>query len=185
MKKNSLLLILLLVLALGLVVYSSCKPTPVPNSELDLKNPAKAAEREVTIYFSKSRGSDIVTEGVTRDLPEKFYGEPVEFAVEQLLRGPTSMEANKGFFSEIPKGTKLLGVKEKGNGLRINLSEQFSAGGGSSSMQQRVAELSKTVQAAEKDKPVYLDVNGQELQVLGGEGIEVKEPINKPVKAAQ
>jgi spore germination protein GerM len=165
---------------LGILVlpFISCSQSPSFNPADFFQQNASSLE-QVTVFFSKSRGPEVVTEGVVRAVPKEGKQQPLAFAIQELLQGPNNHESTHGFFSEIPKGTRLLGVKEQDNAILINLSRQFTYGGGSTSMQQRLAELKKTVLAVEKKKPVYVDIEGQRLQVLGGEGVMVHEPINK------
>ena len=171
-------------LLLAVLVLTSCvRPSPLQgNKGLTPQHPTAD---QVTVFFSKNRGSQIVTEGVVRDIPQQPTQEPLEFALTELLQGPNTVESTQGFFSEIPKGTRLIGMSHQNNTIQINLSGQFTSGGGSNSMQQRLAELSKTILAAEKEKPVYVSIEGQELKVLGGEGVMVNEPINKGQEAIQ
>jgi spore germination protein GerM len=142
-----------------------------------------AKEGEILLFFTKNNGSNSVTEGLIRQIPEAekstAKAAPLAYTVQKLLNGPTEEEITQGFFSEIPKGTQLISVSEKGNGLRLNLNQTFTSGGGSNSMENRLAELTQTVLSVERKKPVYVDVEGQELQVLGGEGVMVQEPINQ------
>lgn len=171
----------LAILLLGTFVVTSCSGS---SSNLSLFHQSgQFKSNEVVVFFSKSNGSETVTEGVVRPIPEENRSEisqnPLQYTITQLLIGPSEQESTQGFFSEIPKGTRLLSVANRDNTIRINLSQQFSSGGGSNSMQQRLAELTQTVLAVEKVKPVYVDIEGQELQVLGGEGVMVNEPINK------
>lgn len=135
--------------------------------------------RDVVIYFSKSRGTEVVTEGVTRTVPQAYSGDKLAFAVNELLKGPTPQEKAQGFFSEMPAGTRLIQVARQGKTIHVNLSDKFTSGGGSTSMQQRLEELTKTIQYQEKKIPVDVDINGHPLKVLGGEGLEVPQPVNK------
>jgi len=147
-------------------------------------------KQQVSVYFSKSSGKLVVLEGVVRSAPtvsQKPTPTPpadppvqkLHSAVETLLQGPTPEEITQGYFSDIPQGTKLLSVQRDGKVIRVNLSQRFTEGGGSSSMQQRLSELERTIRAVEKQVPVYVDIEGQELRVLGGEGVVVQEPINQ------
>jgi len=135
--------------------------------------------QEVVIYFTKAKGADNVTEGVVRRFIQQPGTTALQFAIVQLLKGPTAQEVSEGYFSEIPQGVKLLGLNTSPKSITINLSKQFGMGGGANSMQQRLKELRGTVKSVEPAKPVYVTVEGQPLQLLGGEGLEVSEPINK------
>ncbi len=183
MATQRLLLFLVLLVSLvigvlaGMAVFGP-NEAETPANVTD-RPPADQNAEEIVIYFSKSRGSENVTEAVVRKVPPAREAHAIDFALEQLLSGPNQQESVQGYFSEIPKGTRLLGVVHKPEELRVNLSRQFTSGGGSTSMQQRLAELTKTIRAVEKEIPVYVDVEGEQLEVLGGEGLIVDEPINQ------
>lgn len=136
----------------------------------------------VAVYFSKDAGTSVKTVAVYRQPASKISQDPaelLEFSIQELLQGPTANESDKGLYSEIPPGTKLLGINQTSQGLYINLSDTFSSGGGSNSMEQRLEEVLKTVVTLKLPKPVYLQVNGKLLKVLGGEGVMVNEPLSE------
>jgi spore germination protein GerM len=140
---------------------------------------AETQQQEILVYFSQSSGNPVGTGPVTRPMTEELAPVAIDVALKALLAGPNEQESLRGLFSEIPKGTQLLNVSYKPDELRVNLSKQFISGGGVNSMQQRLRELTQTIRAVEKDVPVYIDIEGQELDSLGGEGVIVDEPVNQ------
>ncbi len=139
----------------------------------------EAETTEVMVYFSKNKGSDSITEGVIRKIPKEFDALSINYALEALLEGPSEGEQSQGYFSEIPMGTKLIEVTQIPGELRVNLTRQFISGGGSHSMQQRINQLTGTIRSIEKAIPVFIDIEGKQLDLLGGEGVMVKEPVNQ------
>ncbi len=97
-----------------------------------------------------------------------------------LLEGVSPEESKKGYGSEIPEGTRLLAVNETPEQISIDLSGQFTAGGGSRSMILRSKQLEETILNLVEKKPVYILVEGKQLKVLGGEGLVVDNPLNEP-----
>jgi spore germination protein GerM len=141
------------------------------------------------VYFVKSKGSEMVSESVNRRVPEpppKTDAQRLRVTMEALLKGPTPHEADAGYFSEIPHDTRLLGVREtaKGN-LILDLSGDFSDGGGSNSMLQRLHQVTRTVATVPQKRAVYLYVNGKLVDTLGGEGVMVQEPITQDPSVTQ
>ncbi len=100
------------------------------------------------------------------------------FAIKELISAPTKWEKSKGLSSEIPTDTRVLSVREGSNNILIDLSSNFESGGGAESTYIRVHQLIKTVQANTK-QPVYLYLNGKQADVIGGEGIMIKQPLDE------
>ena len=100
------------------------------------------------------------------------------FAIKELISAPTKWEKSKGFTSEIPAGTKVLSVRESSNSVMIDLSSDFETGGGAESTYMRVMQVIRTANSNTKT-PAYLYINGRQANVIGGEGIMVKQPLNE------
>ncbi len=141
----------------------------------DISNMADQNSAGSQIWFVKSNAGQMHLVGVKRNL----IGNKVESAVRALIEGPSKEEGEKGLGSEIPRGTLLLGVEEKDGGIEVNLSRRFASDGGTDSFETRMNQLSKTVSAVENTQPIYLNIEGHRLTMTQGEGIEVKQPINR------
>jgi spore germination protein GerM len=143
---------------------------------LFLKNKIiKNSLNTVNIYFVKqNQNSKAVLKPVKRII--KPDENRLDTAIAELLKGPDPSELKKRFSSEIPPETKLLEITEKPDRVVINLSQKFESGGGSSSMNTRVLQVSYTASDAVK-KPVYLELEGKEVKYIGGEGIEITQPL--------
>ncbi len=156
------------------------KPEDGPLKPPDLSaGQSKVNTDEVVIFFSKAKGAENITEAVTRPVPSVNQQNQLEFAIQQLLIGPNNDESIHGYFSEIPKGARLLSITKTDKEITVDLSKQFTSGGGANSMAQRLTELKSTIKDIEPSKPVYVTIEGQSLELLGGEGLEITEPINK------
>jgi hypothetical protein len=93
--------------------------------------------------------------------------------MQSLLAGPTAAETAKGISTFIPSGTTLRSVAIEGNEAVVDLSAQFESGGGSLSMQTRVAEVVFTLTALPSVDTVHFSIEGEPRATLGGEGIVV------------
>lgn len=100
------------------------------------------------------------------------------YAINELIAAPTKWEKSKGFTSEIPQGTKVISIRESANSVLIDLSSEFEAGGGAESTYLRVKQIIKTANSG-TSIPTYLYINGKQANVIGGEGIMVKQPLNE------
>lgn len=134
-----------------------------------------SSPNELSIWFVKPDGTEAKLIAAQRQASSE---DKLETAVSQLLSGPTSTESKQGLSTEIPRGTLLLGIKQQGTDVELNLSHRFSSGGGSSSWDTRMEQLRRTVKAAAGDKKVYLDIEGKRLSTAAGDGLEIRQPLN-------
>lgn len=100
-------------------------------------------------------------------------------ALESLLEGPNSFERGYGLHSEVPEGTQLLGLAIEDGIARVDLTSEFESGGGSASMQTRVAQVVYTITQFPTVEGVLFSLDGEEVDVIGGEGIVVDEPLTR------
>lgn len=100
------------------------------------------------------------------------------YAIKELFAAPSPWEKSKGFMSEIPNGTKVLSVRESASNALIDISSDFETGGGAESTYYRIKQIIKTANA-NTNLPVYLYINGKQANVIGGEGVMIKQPLNE------
>jgi germination protein M len=141
----------------------AAEPSPGEPIEppLDERDPVR-----VTVYFM--RGEEIGA--ASRELePTEQVG---RVALEALLEGPTGAERQAGLSSEIPEGTRLLGLSIDGEGhALVDLSQAFESGGGSLSMQARVAQVVFTLTQFPTVEQVTFRLDGRDVEGIGGEGV--------------
>ncbi len=101
----------------------------------------------------------------------------LQAAFAQLLTGPKAGEA--AIATTIPSGTKLRKLTVESDGIHVDLSEEFTTGGGSTSMTGRVAQVLYTATSLQPDAQVWLSVNGEPLETLGGEGLLLDQPFTR------
>ena len=101
-----------------------------------------------------------------------------KYAIKELVIAPSKWEKSKGYTSEIPQGTKVLSVRESANSIMIDLSSNFESGGGAESTYTRIEQVIKTANA-NTSIPTYLYINGKQANVIGGEGIMIKQPLSE------
>ena len=92
-------------------------------------------------------------------------------AMEALLAGPTSAERTAGLTTAVPDGTRLIGVRIQHGVATVDLSHAFASGGGSLSMQARVAQIVYTLTRFPTVKAVDFRLDGAIVETLGGEGL--------------
>jgi spore germination protein GerM len=100
-------------------------------------------------------------------------------ALESLLEGPDSFEEDYGLHTAIPDGTQLLGLEIDGSIARVDLTSEFESGGGSLSMQTRLAQVVYTITQFPTVKGVVFSLDGEPIDVLGGEGVLLDHPLTR------
>jgi len=148
--------------------------TTVPTSPTSPTVPP--AVQTAQVYWIKDTGKhlELVKSSVrlnALDQPDAI----LTTAFNRLLAGPTDADVR----STIPKGTKLRDVKTKLNGIHVDLSQEFTSGGGSDSMTGRVAQVLYTATSLEPNAKVWISVEGRPLKDLGGEGLELEQPMTR------
>lgn len=143
----------------------------------------KADEKTITyevanvFFIAHNSNGEEVYRAVKREyLPE--YGSKLKFAVKALINGPTAKEKKLGVYSEIPAGTRLISITESPSRVVINLTSDFENGGGTDSLYKRLFQLIKTVKN-NSNLPLYLQLNGKQVEVIGGEGIMINQPLSE------
>lgn len=149
------------------------KPTEIPT-----KNEITNEKETVSVYFLALDANDNgIYKKVQREVP--IGQNKLEFAINELLKGPNIVEKSTGAYSEIPKTTKLLGIKQNGNKIIIDFNSDFQYGGGTDSVYSRMMQLIKTSIANTDNKKIYLYLDGKQVNFIGGEGIMITQPLSE------
>lgn len=149
--------------------------TTTTPAETPVETPKKHSVKSVKIFVTDANGKMRSLERKCDTAQEKSC---FAYAIKELVSAPSNWEKSKGFTSEIPSGTKILSVREGEGSIMIDLSSAFESGGGAESTYTRVMQVIKTAKA-NTNLPVYLYINGKQADVIGGEGIMVKQPLSE------
>lgn len=127
-----------------------------------------ASTAAVTLYFTK--GGKLVAE--PRTVPAV---DPLRSSLEELLAGPKVA----GDYSEVPRGTRLLGVSITGSTANVNLSSQVQSLQGAPAIPLFLGQVVNTATQFQGVERVSLQVEGRPVRTLGGEGVAVPEPLDR------
>jgi germination protein M len=100
-------------------------------------------------------------------------------AVEAVLAGPNEFERGYGLTSAVPEGTSLLGLTIDDGIARVDLTSEFESGGGTLSMQMRLAQIVYTLRQFPTVRGVVFSLDGKPIEVLGGEGVVIDHPLRR------
>jgi germination protein M len=160
---------------------ASASPTAAPTSRpTATSTPAGAGTTVVRAYFVLGSFTD--NEGLAPVLREVAQTKAVATAaMRELLAGPGEVEmaARPAMYTAIPDGTTLLGISIADGIATVNLSQEFESGGGSASMQARVAQVTYTLTQFPTVTGVRFQLDGVPVTALGGEGIVLDQPVGR------
>ncbi|MBO6181566.1 GerMN domain-containing protein [bacterium] len=193
-KNQKILLIfigLCMILVLGVVAFNVFMPKPeikpddvevskrsTVEQELPSDKPELKTKEYVNIYFiGKNEHNEEVYKAVKRQYSADVDGSKLKFSVYALVNGPKPEEKQKGVYSEIPHSAQVINISEQHDRVIVNLNSSFVNGGGADSLYKRLYQLIKTVKL-NSDLPVYLYIDGQKADVVGGEGIIINQPLS-------
>jgi hypothetical protein len=148
---------------------NEAQPTSTSSSTTTTVTTAPPAHTTVRAYFLR----DEKVGPVARDATGVATAAA---ALDALLVGPTAAERALGLNSTILAGTSRRGLTIHDRIATVDLSRQFESGGGSASMQGRVAQVVFTLTQFPAVEAVTFKVDGRQLTVLGGEGLVLDRP---------
>ncbi len=151
-------------------------PTTVQETPIQ-KEPIAQKQEQVAICWLNPTENRIELVHKTLSFPTSVTVDKIlESAFSQLLAGPSQ---SADYTTTIPEGTKLLALATTEEGIKVDLSQEFVAGGGSASMTSRLAQVVYTATSLDSDSKVWINVEGEPLEILGGEGITVSQPMTR------
>lgn len=151
------------------------KPVVVPEEETKVEKP----KEYVNVYFiGQNANKEEVYKVVNREYDKEVDGSKIKFAIQALISGPREKEKSGGVYSEIPSTTRIISINETSDKVVINLNSAFENGGGTESLYKRLYQLIKTARR-NTTKPVYLYINGNKVEYIGGEGIMITQPLSE------
>ncbi|HXV56646.1 MAG TPA: GerMN domain-containing protein [Gaiellaceae bacterium] len=100
-------------------------------------------------------------------------------ALEALLAGPNAVEEGNGLSTSVPEGTQLLGLTIEDGIASVDLTSEYESGGGTLSMQMRLAQVVFTLTQFPTVDGVTFSLDGEPIDVLGGEGIIIDHPLTR------
>jgi hypothetical protein len=147
--------------------------TPTTTEEQTTTEPSSEGTVTYQVWFSDAEGL-FVSYRTQERTPRVGTA-----ALEALLEGPDSFETDYGLRTAVPDGTQLLDLKIADGIARVDLTSEFESGGGSASMQRRLAQVVYTITQFPTVKGVVFSLDGEPIDVLGGEGVVIDHPLTR------
>jgi germination protein M len=138
------------------------------------EEPPAAEDVPLSVYFLDADSK--VRVGWVRTIDSLATGQG---ALEELLAGPDTEDESLGLSTAIPDGTSLRSLDIADGVATVDLSTEFTGGGGSLSMQARLAQVVYTITQFPTVDEVELLVEGSPLTTLGGEGVVIEGNLTR------
>ena len=156
---------------------------PVTTSTTIPNNSSQQIQPQV--YWLRSNQNKLTL--VAKSLPPNTSGSTPQQLLTTAVQKLLSAQPRDDLTSTIPKGTKLLSLQVRSDGVHVDLSPEFRSGGGSTSMIYRVAQVIYTSTSLDPNQKVFISVGGQPIDnnhPLGGEGLILQQPTTRARFAA-
>ena len=139
------------------------------------KAPIETVQKKETyksVYYFYSKNGQLVQ--ITKEMNTK---PKLEGVISMHLKGPTIQDSKKGIYSEIPTGVDLISIKKQNNKITLNLTQNFANDSSFQSVENRLKQLTKTIRYYEPKVQIYLLIDGNMVEYLGGDGVYIKQPL--------
>jgi spore germination protein GerM len=160
---------------------SSAPKTPSSKTTSETTANSAASDEKPTqtvqVYWLKDTGTKLEPVPVSASVKTnaKDPNSVLKAAFEQLLSAPSDPQ----FVNAIPKGTQVRTITVKGDGIYVDLSPEFAQGGGSAGIIGRLAQVLYTATSLDSQAAVWIRIDGKPLTSIGGEGIEIPQPMTR------
>jgi spore germination protein GerM len=151
---------------------SSIAPSTNPVSQSPAAKPA--IDGQLAVYWIESKNNKLIAVPIA--VKAKSNDEAIASVLNSLI---AENPPESTLYSAIPVNTKVLSAVTKDQEIRLDLSRDFTSGGGSASMQGRIIQVLYTATSLEPNAKVYLSVEGKALKYIGGEGLPVPQPMTR------
>ncbi len=142
----------------------------VETSEEEPEEVETLPARTFELWFTK--GENLYLTHRVRQTDQRVGTAALRLLIEE---GPRNGQVG----TAVPADTKVLGLVIEDGIARADLSAEFESGGGSFSMQMRLAQVVYTLTQFPTVKGVLFELDGREVDVIGGEGIVVDHPLTR------
>ncbi len=152
-----------------------------PKQELSHKEKKKEDEgaivrAKVYFLFYNERADKIELRPVVRDVNATV---PVKAVLEELIKGPTTLEGKKGYVTAIPPKLKVIDVSIVNNIAFINFNGALEEGAAGNIMLNRLDQIVYTATQFSNVDGIHILINGQRKRFLGPDGISIAGPLRR------
>jgi spore germination protein GerM len=137
-----------------------------------------AADKEVSVFFLKldEKSEKIYLSTVKRKVSDKQL---LSSALDQLIKGPTSSEQNKGYITAVPSRLKIRSIDIKGKTAEIDFNGVIEEGAAGDILLKRIQQIVHTATQFDTVDSIIIKINGQRRKTIGGDGYSIGGPLRR------
>lgn len=136
---------------------------------------------DMTVYFVRDMGASFTLEPVHERVGRLRPEARAQRQVQALVAGPAQ---GSTLATTVPSGVRLRSAALDSGVLTVDLSREFEEGAGSALMMGRLNQVFYTLTQPADVQAVRLLVEGREVHVFSGDGLEIEQPWVRSGKAS-
>jgi spore germination protein GerM len=132
----------------------------------------------VSVYLLKldEKTERIYLSPVKRTITDKDI---LATALENLIKGPTQREKDKGYITAVPAGLKIRGIVINGKTAEIDFSSAIEEGAAGEILLKRVQQIVYTSTQFDSVNSIIIKINGQRRKSMGSDGFSISGPLKR------
>ncbi len=148
--------------------------------EIDKTEEVKPArlQKEVNIYLLKL---DEKTDRIFLSPVKRIISDPdiLSDSMDNLIKGPTLKEKNRGYITAIPQKLKIRSIAIKGKIAEIDFNSSIEEGAAGDILLKRVQQIVYTATQFENVESVIIRINGERRKSMGSDGFSISGPLKR------
>lgn len=148
--------------------------------EAENKEKDKPADlrKDVTVYLLKldEKTERIYLSPVKRTVADRDI---LASALENLIKGPTQKEKDRGYITAVPQGLKIRSISINGRTAEIDFNSAIEEGAAGDILLKRVQQIVYTSTQFEPVNSIVIKINGQRRKSMGSDGFSISGPLKR------
>lgn len=142
------------------------------------EKPASETRKEVSVYLLKldEKTERIYLSPVKRVVTEKDI---LGTTLENLIKGPTQNEKNRGYITAVPQGLKIRSIAINGKTAEIDFNSSIEEGAAGDILLKRVQQIVYTSTQFDSVNSIIIKINGQKRKSMGSDGFSISGPLKR------
>lgn len=142
------------------------------------KDKPAAVQKDVSIYLLKldEKTERIYLSPVKRTVTERDI---LASALENLIKGPTQKERERGYITAVPQGLKIRGISINGKTAEIDFTGAIEENAAGDILIKRVQQIVYTSTQFDSVNSIVIKINGQRRKSMGSDGFSIGGPLKR------